>query len=106
MKFKHLDFAPGKITYDGFDIDPAIPFEEQIYSLRQDLFQVSYGDQYTLDIGWLPDLDPKGNFIICVIIDYDWEAPIYRKQTNDLKQVDEFVKECAELVKNLLGENQ
>ena len=104
--FKKLDFKPGKVTYDGFDVNPSMPFEKQLDSLREDLFQVSYNGKYTIDIGWLSDGDPKGNFIVCIIKDYDWEAPIYRKQTNNLKQLDQFVEECAKMVKDLLSKGQ
>ncbi|MBX9830707.1 hypothetical protein K2X40_02035 [Candidatus Babeliales bacterium] len=104
FKFKKLDFSPGQVTYDDFDINPDIAFEEQQYSLDEDLFQVSYGEEYTIDIGWSPSSDPEGNFVVRIIKNYDWDTPLYQKQTNNFEVLDESVAECAKMVKNLLNE--
>lgn len=103
--FKELDFKPGKITYDDFNIKPDIPFKEQIYSLKEDLFQVSYDDKYTIDIGWSPDFEVNGKFKVRIIKDYDWSNPLYLKQTNNLTKLDKYVEECAALVKEFLKRN-
>ncbi len=100
---KKIDFSPGKITYDSFDIDPNVSFEQQIGSLREDLFQVSYDEKYIVDIGWFSDFDPQGNFIVQIIKNYDWEKPVYLKKTSDIEQLNEFVKECAKIVRELMA---
>lgn len=99
--FEKIDFSPGKVTYDDFDIDPNITFEEQEFSFKEDMFQVSYGNRYTLDIGWYPDHQKNGKFRIVIIRDYDWMNPVYSKRTKDFKRLYKFVEECAEIVRNL-----
>ena len=103
VKFKELDFLPGEVTYDTFDVNQDIPFEDQIDELREDLFQVSYGgEKYTIDIGWLPGGNPKGNFVVTLISGYDWEEPIYQKRTNDWIALNKCVEESVKIVRRLL----
>ena len=97
-----IDFSPGKITYDDFDIKPLMSFEEQEFSFKEDLFQVSYEGKYTIDIGWYPDCEKNGKFKIRIIKDYNWMDPIYCKKTKDFKKLFKFVEECAQIVRNLL----
>jgi len=105
MFFNEIDFNPGTVGFDGFDIDPNRPLKDQEDSLREDMFQVNYGDKYTIDIGWKPNLNINGKFKIRIIKDYDWDNPIFYKKTNDLKILRKHVKECAEIVRNLLKNN-
>lgn len=99
---KKIDFSPGKITYDDFDINPQIPFEEQEFSFKEDLFQVLYGDKYIIDIGWYPDCEKNGKFKIRIIKDYNWMNPIYCKKTKNFKLLYKFVNESAQIVRELL----
>ena len=101
--FKKIDFSPGKINYDSFDVKPNTPYAEQTFELREDLFQVSYdNNKYIIDIGWFPNGNPKGKFSVSIIKDYDWNAPLYRKRTNDLSVLDTYVAACAAIVRDLL----
>ena len=99
--FEELDFSPGMVVYNDFDINPNIPFEKQIFSLKEDMFQVNYNDKYLIDIGWSPDFDINGKFKIRIIKDFDWVNPIYFKKTNNLKQLYKLLKKCIEIIKNL-----
>lgn len=48
---------------------------EEVTSLDEDLFQLSFNDGVIIDIGWYPSFDTNGEFIIQVISDGDWENP-------------------------------
>jgi hypothetical protein len=102
---KNLDFKKGKIVYDDFDIKEMISFEDQVFSLKEDLFQVNYQDKYIIDIGWYPEFDPKGKFTISVIKDFDWINPIFIKKSSILNRVTGFVEEAIEIVDKLLDKN-
>ena len=102
MFFNDIDFSPGIITFDGFDINPNQSLEDQILSLREDMFQVNYNGKYIIDIGWKPNLNINGKFKIRIIKDYDWDNPIYFKKTKNLNTLHKHVKECAEIVRSLL----
>ena len=99
---KDINFAPGKIVYDDFQINPDMALEKQIFSLKEDMFQVSFCDKYLIDIGWNPEFNLNGNFKIRIIKNFDWSNPIYFKQTNNLNTLDKSVKECIEIVKQNL----
>lgn len=100
--FKKINFEPGKIIYNDFDIDINLPFEQQIFSLKEDLLQVNYDDKYLIDIGWAPEFDTKGKFKIRIINDLDWSSPIYFKQTNSVKKLYELTCDCIEIIKTNL----
>lgn len=103
--FNNINFSPGKIVYDDFYIDIKVSLEDQIYSLKEDMFQVNYHDKYLIDIGWHSEFDPRGNFIVRVINDFDWEHPIFLKKTNNLQILNKIVEESAQIVKELLIKN-
>lgn len=48
-----------------------------------------------IDLGWYPDLDPKGAFHIQVIINENWSDPVLEFITRDRKEV-------ADIIENLL----
>ena len=96
---KKLDFKPGKIVYDDFDINPNIQLEQQTFSLKEDMFQVNYDNKYLIDIGWGPEFNLKGKFKIRIIKDFNWIDPIYFKRTNNLKKLYKLVEECIRIIK-------
>ena len=100
--FKELDFSPGIIVYDDFKINQKQPFADQLFCLKEDLFQVNYyTNKYLIDIGWNPEFKVKGNFKIVIIKNTDWLNPLYCKKTQALKKLDEYVKECIEIIRHL-----
>lgn len=100
---KKLDLSPGKIVYDDFQIKPNIPFEQQKFSFKEDLFQVDFYEKYLIDIGWSPDFESKGNFKIRIIKDYNWTHPLYFKKTNKLDTLPFFIKECVDIIRQKLA---
>jgi hypothetical protein len=63
------NFKDGKVIYNEFNIDFNIPLSKQLFSLKEDLLQVEYkGGKYVLDVGWYPELNPKGSFRVFVVI--------------------------------------
>jgi hypothetical protein len=102
MTMHHFDFGSGRIVHDGWCIVDERPLKEQLDDLREDLVQVDY-EGVTLDIGWYPDGDPSGEFLIHVVRNGDWDHPLVRasaRSVEELKaQLPEAVKiasaECA-----------
>ena len=69
---RNLNLYNGIIDYNDFDIDENVPFEEQEYSYKEDILQISYGDRLTLDVGWYPEHNPQGYFIVYAVKDSNW----------------------------------
>lgn len=102
--FKDLDFHPGKVVFNDFDIDIERPLNEQEFSLKEDILQVNYNDEFIIDIGWYPEFDIKGEFKISVIENFEWDEPIMQKKCNDIKTLHEYTKECISFVSKKLAE--
>lgn len=78
-----LKLKGGNVTYNDWEIDPDQSFSEQELSFKHDLLQISFDvaeGPYTVDVGWLPEFDENGKFIIQVIKNYDWHKPVSRKK--------------------------
>lgn len=122
-KFKnmYIDFAEGhplrfdeecfsyfgkkiKTLYIDFDIDENVSFEENHWSYKDDLFQISYEKNYTLDIGWYPDHNPKGSFKIVVIKDYDWDKPVLMKRCKKVKTLVKYLEKFIAYVQKEIAD--
>jgi len=99
---KSINFRSGVITYNDFDIDPLIPLIEQEFSLKEDILQVDYGP-YLLDLGWNPDCNVKGKFVVRLIHNYDWQNPIQRFEAKDLATLKERLQEVIDHAEALLS---
>lgn len=99
--FYNLDLSPGKVVYDDFDINSELPLSEQIYSLKEDLFQLNYNDKYIIDIGWYPEFDVNGTFSIVLIEDFNWQHPLEKKSCRDIETLQLYMEEFMCKFKNL-----
>lgn len=100
--FENMNFEPGKVVYNDFDVNPKVQLESQVDSLKEDLFQVNYSDQYIIDVGWYPEFDEDGSFRICIIKDFNWEAPLFEKRCRDISTLNQLMCECINLINNFI----
>lgn len=42
----NLNIYDGHITYDSFEIDENLPFDQQVYEYRDDLLQIEFGPRF------------------------------------------------------------
>lgn len=78
--FEDIQLKYGKILYMDIDIDLKKNFEEQEWSYKEDMLQIGFGKHYIIDVGWLPEHEKNGNFILTVVKDFDWNNPLVRKK--------------------------
>jgi hypothetical protein len=83
----NLNILDGIIVYNDFSIFPNIPFSNQKYSFKEDILQIKFGKRFLLDVGWKPEFEKKGQFIIQAIIDEDWLNPLLEKKCKSLAQL-------------------
>jgi len=100
--FDTISFEPGEVIYNDFEINPDVPIEYQIDSLKEDLFQVNYFDKYLIDVGWYPEFNANGNFRTVVVKDFNWEKPVFQKLSNDIYELTHIMEECVSFVSQLL----
>ena len=93
-----INVLDGKITFDGLDLNENISLANQVDSLREDMLQIEYGERFTLDVGWQPDFDPSGYFIVRVILDEDWEEPLFEGKCHTLPELKKIIESSAALI--------
>lgn len=95
---ENIDFKSGEILYDEFHVDFSKTFSEQLDSLTEDLLQVKYGKGCLLDMGWYPEYEPDGRFVVQLIKSENWDEPEYRRNCRsqeELKEILEFAINLA-----------
>ncbi|WP_308640933.1 hypothetical protein [Paenibacillus nuruki] len=91
-----MDFRSGKIVFNDFDLNSAVPLNEQIWSLKEDILQVEYSNEYILDVGWVHDFDAeKGCFKLVIIKQEDWLNPIFVWKTKSVRQLYNYMNEAV-----------
>ena len=90
---ENLKILDGTITYNDFDIDEILSFEDQKYNL-----QIKYGEGLTLDVGWYPAYNPKGFFVTRAIENYDWETPLSKIKCRSLANLKKAIEKTAILI--------
>lgn len=99
----NIDFGVGSIVYNEFHIDFEKKLDEQEDSLTEDLLQVKYPNNYLIDLGWYPECNSKGNFVLNVIYNYDWEKPVLKKVVVCNKElICDALFEAIQLVERLI----
>ncbi len=85
----------GIVTYNDFDIDENISFKDQEFSYKEDMLQISFGTQYVLDVGWYPEFQPTGSFLVQGIQNCDWINPIIVIKCKTLKELKVAIEQIA-----------
>ncbi len=93
-----LNLLDGKIIWDHFDIDENSPLERQVDSLTEDMLQIGFGKRFAVDVGWRPDFETGGHFIVVAIQDCDWMKPVYENKCRTLKELKEAIEEAVLVV--------
>lgn len=95
-----LNFLEGTITYDNFSwINSSNIYLDHLEDLSEDLLQVTFFDErYILDVGWYPEFNANGQFILQVIYNYNWEKPFYIEKTKDLQILMDSIHKAIALI--------
>lgn len=98
-----IDFRSGQIVYNTFEIDFDKEYSEQIDCLTENLLQVKFSDGYLLDIGWYPECDIEGGFLIQLIKDENWEAPIDQSRCRTQQDFIQNLNRIIQMAEDLIG---
>ena len=93
-----IDFKSGKITYNEFNIDFNKPLKMQSELLKEDLLQVEYDTGYIIDLGWYPEFDENGCFVVYVIQNFEWNMPVFEKRASGKCGLKQFLEEAVGLI--------
>ena len=93
----HIDWGNGvidKIVYD-LDFDVMLPLDKQLDSLKEDILSIKYKGDYSLDVGWYPEFNLNGRFVIVVIKDGNYEEPLETRECNSLSNLIKCINELV-----------
>jgi hypothetical protein len=54
-----------------------------------------------LDVGWYPDEDPAGQFMLLLVADEAWERPLLRRSSRSLPALLDQIEEVCEAAASL-----
>ncbi|KOC88153.1 hypothetical protein [Winslowiella iniecta] len=97
MNVNYLDKG-GMVSFNDFPINEAMPLEEQLDDLKEDMLQIGFSNGYLLDVGWRPSFNKNGEFKIVLIKDFDWNEPVY---SGSAKSIIELEKEIEAAICNV-----
>lgn len=95
---KDIDLKSGIVTYNDFEIDSNVSFEQQKWSFKEDILQIDFNKKYLIDIGWYPEFDSAGFFAVEVIENFDWSNPIFEKKCKDVASLKKHLQEAINFV--------
>lgn len=96
-----INFMSGNIIFEEFHICFSKPYSEQLDNLSEDLVQVVYEGDYILDVGWYPEQDQDGNFVVQIIQGGDWEHPIQKKSCREQSLLIKYISESVVTVESM-----
>ena len=102
--FEKINFGKGIVNqYIDFNISIDSSLYEIIDLLKEDLIQVSYINNYILDLGWYPEFDTNGLFRLVIIDNHDWGNPIIKKECRDLSVLKLYIVECINYIQSKMN---
>lgn len=91
-------FKFGTLIYNEFHINFDIPYSLQIENLNEDLLQVDFAGKYLLDLGWYPESDPDGEFVILLLQDNNWSMPIFCARCTTPSMLKTCIQKAVDMV--------
>lgn len=97
-----LRIPNGVIVYNDFCIDESISFEDQWYQYKEDILQIKFGDNFIIDVGWYPESDPNGKFIVQGIKNENWWPPLAEESARNLVELKKAIEKIAIIINEYL----
>ncbi|MCL2336018.1 MAG: hypothetical protein FWC60_01215 [Firmicutes bacterium] len=105
--FENFDFGKGVISkFINFNVNESLDYYEQQFSYKQDMLQITYDNNYVIDVGWYQDFDPNGFFKIVIIKDNDWWNPVLIEKCTNTKDLSVYMEKFTSYIQDLLCYNQ
>jgi hypothetical protein len=83
-----FDWGTGEVTYWALDtVRTDVPIRDQLDELKEDLVQVRFGERILLDVGWYPEFQADGAFLVVVVRDEDWNDPLFKRQASSFEEL-------------------
>lgn len=86
--------AGWKIEYNNFtEYDRDIHGESDISELNEDLLRLcNEKHNLIIDLGWYPNCDENGNYILMLVKDYKWDCPLEYVSVKSKKEIVSYIE--------------
>lgn len=102
MNRHDVNWKSGEVlSWDLDDLDLTKSIDSQIELLKEDLILVQFRNSITLGLGWLPEFNPQGRFVLDVVKSENWENPIKKIEFRNLADFICNLKKAIEVAENL-----
>ena len=107
MNQSEINWKSGEVVIWGLDdLDLVKPLDSQMDILREDLVLVKFLKYTLLDLGWYPEFDSNGHFVLTVVQCKhnnceDWENPILKLKFRDASQFMQNLNQAIEAADRL-----
>jgi len=71
--------------------------EYELEDLSQDLLQIQFANGYAIDVGWYPEHDPNGTFVVTVF-ENEWENRKFTTHAKTPEEVQSAIERCVRFV--------
>lgn len=97
------------IDDDLEDLNENIPLQSQLHLLDEDMLLIDFKGNFTLHVGWFGDSEMvrsyaeykgNGNFIVCVVHNWDWENVLQKIKCYTLDELKEAIKQSYRFIVN------
>jgi len=84
MDLREIKALGGVVTFDDIShLDQSVDVAGMVEELKEDLFQASFPFEQIIDIGWYPEFCESGFFRVSLIVECNWETPVYSEKAKD-----------------------
>ena len=86
--------AGWKVEYNNFtEYDRDIHGESDLFELHEDLLRLcNEKHNLIIDLGWYPNYDANGNYILILVKDYKWDCPLEYVSSKSKKEIVAYIE--------------
>jgi hypothetical protein len=109
MKQSEINWRSGEVMIWGIDdLDQSKSPESQTDILVEDLLLVRFGKTIILDLGWYPEFNSNGQFVLSVVRCKnnnceDWENPVLQLKFRDMTVFVQNLNQAIEVANSLMN---
>jgi hypothetical protein len=95
--FWDIDIKNGIVVYDDISFLPesSRPIDYMDF-LKEDMLQIKFPGDITLDVSWRPSFQVKGKFYIMAIKNFDWEKPLASAEAADVSETKDVLRKIIQ----------
>lgn len=98
MTYESFDWMGGHVTFWSLSyLDDDKSVHSQLDHLTEDLGLVEYTNGALIDVSWLPECAADGRFVVLVIANDDWDAPLSLAETTSIHELATLLRNAIQL---------